>query len=104
MAGTPPGMRRLAVPWARRQAPLGAAGLLAAGALPAALALRPATSLLSVLIGLVAAVAAYLLAVRHGPRRHGGTGNGTPGNAGGPRRQDGDAAGRVAGRRWPKRE
>jgi hypothetical protein len=78
--------RRLAVPWVRRHGPLGAAGLVAAVAVLAALALRPATSLLLVLIGLAAAAAAYLLAVRHSSRRDGGTGDGMPGNAGGPRR------------------
>lgn len=85
MAGAPPAMpRRLTVPWARRQAPLGTAGLVAAGAVLAALALRPATSLAMVLIGLAAAIAAYVLALRRGPRRDEGTGDGMPGKAAGP--------------------
>jgi len=64
-----------AVRWVRRQAPLGLAGLVAAGVLLGALALRPAPSVLVVLIGLAAAVVAYFAAL---PRDRGG-GNGPDG-------------------------
>jgi hypothetical protein len=65
-ADAPPGLTRPA-PWLRRQAVLLAAGLIAAGAVLAMDAVHLATSAWITVVGLAAAVAAYLVALP--PRR-----------------------------------
>jgi Protein of unknown function DUF58 len=65
-AGAPPGLGRPA-PWLRRQAVLLAAGLIAAGAVLAMDAVHLAASAWITVVGLAAAVAAYLVALP--PRR-----------------------------------
>jgi hypothetical protein len=61
-ADAPPGLAR-PVPWLRRQAPLLLAGLIAAGAVLAMVAVHLAASAWITIAGLAAAVAAYLIAL-----------------------------------------
>jgi hypothetical protein len=71
VADAPAGLVRLG-PWFRRQLRLCSAGVIAAGAVLAALALRPAPSAVLTVVGLAAAVGAYLIALPSGRagRRH----------------------------------
>jgi hypothetical protein len=61
-AGAPAGLAQPGQ-WLRRQAWLCAAGVIASGAVLGALALHPTTSAWLTIVGLVAAVAAYLIAL-----------------------------------------
>jgi hypothetical protein len=64
-ADAPVGLTRLG-PWLRRQLRLGVAGLIAGGAVLAALTLRPAPSAWLTAAGLAAAAGAYLIALPTG--------------------------------------